>query len=160
MNDESSRREPPRSEEGAKWVSVGFSWNSLRPALLESIEGLIVDMGARTARERIVGESKALLQQGVAAVKERLRREGLKNEQIEAAVLKSHAESAREHAAERKTQAEAEGIELKNSINRLRLVIGVALAVIAVEPGEDGSAALQELERLASTLDAIGATII
>lgn len=147
---------PAYRAEGKEFAAVGFKWANVRVSLLQSIDALMLEMRPQCARDRILDESKDLLQEGVNAVKARLRREEATNEQIHAAVRKSDAEVARERADERKVHAEAASIELRNSINRLRLVIGVSLAVTAVE-GEVG--AQQELERLLVTLDSIAKTL-
>jgi hypothetical protein len=138
--------------EGRDFTSAGFTWDTLRVNLLESIETVMSEMRRPSVRQKVAEESKELLREGVNAVKARLIREGLTNEQIQAAVRKSDAESARELAAERKTHAEAASIEIRNAIDRLRLVIGMSLAVAAAEGTSHATA---ELNALLKTLDAI-----
>lgn len=69
--------------------------------------------------------------------KERLARAGLENAKIEAEVAEIYAKRERELAEARKAHADADAKEFKNSIERLRLMLGATKAMLIGEKGKE-----------------------
>lgn len=111
-------------------------WMRLQGKLLQTLEKILEhvvdpDRGL-TLREEGQRFTSALL----GHCRERLARAGLENEKIEAELHKIYAESEGALAAARKTNAEADALELQTAIQRFKFSLVLAKGLIVSDSSE------------------------
>lgn len=125
---EEGRRALPGPAEGSdpqtspiqKLSRSGEGMSPRLQAALDHVLNSIVDPEqGTTVRE----ETQALIAESVQNLKDRLKRQGLENEEIKARVTKLLAEVEKERALTAKTRAETEAISLATKARKLRLLL-------------------------------------
>ena len=93
----------------------------LQAALDHVLDSVIDTRRQSTVRE----EAQNLISESIRHLKERLKKQGLENQEIEARVVKLLAEAEKEKAVAAKTRAEAEKLGFATIVRKLRLLIEV-----------------------------------
>jgi hypothetical protein len=115
-------------------------WARLRTKFLGAIDQLLDTVVDDKSNATVRDEAKNLATALLADAKARLAKSGWENDQIAAHVEKTYAEIETIRASARKVNAEAQSIELQNSVKKLRLLIMATNALMAGET--DGEAVL------------------
>ena len=97
----------------------------LQTALNLVLDSVIDQKRQTTIRE----EAQGLISESIQHIKERLKKQGLENEEIAARIAKLLAEAEREKAIAAKTRAETEHIEFATIVKKLRLLLEVQRAM-------------------------------
>ena len=111
-------------------------WAQLREKFLSSVERLL-DTVVTSENETVADLGKGLFEAGVSALRARLDREGLQNEEIEAKVLKIYSERERNLAEARKISAEADKITFETNRKRLLTAMRLHKAMLVGEKGDE-----------------------
>lgn len=104
---------------------------ALLPRLQGALEGLLDSVADHRSQATVREEAQELLSHSIQHLKDRLNRPGLENEEIAARAAKLLAEAEASKADAAKTQAEANEIELRTLVRRIRLVIEAEKAMTA-----------------------------
>lgn len=111
-------------------------WEGVGPRLqaaLNHVLDTVVDTGSgTTARE----EAQTLISESIQHLKERLKKQGLENEEIFARVAKLLAEAEKEKSIAAKNRAQADALEFATIMRKLRMPLEVQKAM--AEEGLDG----------------------
>jgi hypothetical protein len=97
----------------------------LQMALTHVLDSVIDKQQQSTVRE----EAQQLISESIQHLKERLKKQGLENEEIAARVVKLLAEAEKEKAIAAKTRAESEKLEFATIVRKLRLLLEVQRAM-------------------------------
>ena len=97
----------------------------LQLALNHVLDSVIDTKQKTTVRE----EAQNVISESIQHLKDRLKKQGLENEEIAATVTKLLAEAEREKAMAAKTRAEAEKLEFATIVKKLRLLLEVQRAI-------------------------------
>lgn len=97
----------------------------LQTALVHVLDSVVDSQKQSTVRE----EAQTLISESLAHLKERLKKQGLENAEIEARVVKLLAEAEKEKAMAAKTRAESEKLEFATIVRKLRLLLEVQRAM-------------------------------
>lgn len=97
----------------------------LQSALNHVLDSVIDHKQQSTVRE----EAQNLISESIQHLKERLKTQGLANEEIAARVVKLLAEAEKEKAVAAKTRAETEKLEFATIVRKLRLLLEVQRAI-------------------------------
>lgn len=97
----------------------------LQTALVHVLDSVVDSQKQTTVRE----EAQTLITESLAHLKERLKKQGLENAEIEARVVKLLAEAEKEKAMAAKTRAESEKLEFATIVRKLRLLLEVQRAM-------------------------------
>jgi len=97
----------------------------LQIALNHVLDTVIDTKRRSTVRE----EAQNLISESIQHLKERLKKQGLENEEIAARVAKLLAEAEKERAVAAKTRAEVEALEFATIVRKLRLLLEVQRAI-------------------------------
>lgn len=97
----------------------------LQTALVHVLDSVVDSQKQSTIRE----EAQTLISESLAHLKERLKKQGLENAEIEARVVKLLAEAEKEKAMAAKTRAESEKLEFATIVRKLRLLLEVQRAM-------------------------------
>lgn len=93
---------------------------------LEHVLDSVVDTHNKTS---VREEAQHLISESIQHLKDRLKRQGLENEEIAARVVKLLAEAEREKAVAAKTRAESDRLEFATIVRKLRLLLEVQRAL-------------------------------
>jgi hypothetical protein len=99
--------------------------NRLQMALNHVLDSVIDTRQQSTVRE----EAQNLISESILHLKERLKRQGLENEEIAARVVKLLAEAEKDKAIAAKTRAESDKLEFATIVRKLRLLLEVQRAI-------------------------------
>jgi hypothetical protein len=97
----------------------------LQTALQHVLDTVIDTRRQTTVRE----EAQNLISESIQHLKDRLKKQGLENEEIGARVTKLLAEAEKERAIAAKTRAETESLEFATIVRKLRLLLEVQRAI-------------------------------
>ena len=105
---------------------VGESMGTrLQMALNHVLDSVIDTRQKTTVRE----EAQNLISESIQHLKQRLKKQGLENEEISARVVKLLAEAEKEKAIAAKTRAESDKLEFATIVRKLRLLLEVQRAI-------------------------------
>jgi hypothetical protein len=97
----------------------------LQTALVHVLDSVVDAQKQTTVRQ----EAQTLISESLAHLKERLKKQGLENAEIEARVVKLLAEAEKEKAIAAKTRAESDKLEFATIVRKLRLLLEVQRAL-------------------------------
>lgn len=123
-------------------------WLRFRTKFIEAIDGLLDSVVDHDKGTTLREESRKFQSALLDLARARLARAGLENERIEAEIRKLYAQMENETAQARRVNAEADAIEFKTSLARLRLVLGAAKAMLMGEEGEESIILAKRLDAM------------
>jgi hypothetical protein len=145
-------------EEEPKFVRIEIEglhhekWYHLRTkfirAVHKTLDTVIDHENSSTLRDEAKKFTAELLNYGKA----KLQRAGLENEELMAQVDLLYSQGEKELAEARKLNAEAEALEIRNSIRRLKLSIGGMKALMIGETGKEEILFLKQMDQFLEIL--------
>jgi hypothetical protein len=146
------------NEKGTKFLHIEFEginnekWYHLRTkfirAVHKTLDTVIDHENSSTFRDEAKKFTTELLHYGKA----KLQRAGLENEEIMAQVDLLYSQKEKELAEARKLNAEAEALEIRNNIRKLKLSIGGMKALMIGETGEEEILFLRQMDQFLELL--------
>jgi hypothetical protein len=131
-------------------------WAKLRPKLIEAIESLLdfeIDAENHTS---IKVEAQKMVSSLLDNVKSRLNKPGIENQKILAEIDETYTRKQKTVAETRKINAEADSIEVKNKIRKLKLKLAaIELAIKIGNPGEEGLIIMKQIENFRNALSVL-----
>lgn len=131
-------------------------WKKLKPKLIEAmtkfLDVIIDNENDTTIREEAKKFTSALLDYG----KQKLNKAGIDNEKTLAEIDLLYSQKEKEVAEARKIHAEADALEIENTIKRLKLsLIGVKLLMVG-ENGNEEAIFLKQVDEFLRAIEEMG----
>jgi len=131
-------------------------WKQLRHKLILTIDNFLDATIDYENNSSIRDEARKLTSALIDNAKGRLKKPGLENEKLIAEIDNLYLKKEREIAETRKINAQADELEFRNALRRLRLSLGMAKAMMLGEPSEENLLLSQQLDAFIEILNEEG----
>jgi hypothetical protein len=128
-------------------------WRKLKSKLFNAIDQLLDSTIDHERNTTVREEVKQFTSAALDYARQRLAKQGLENDRIEAEVFQLYAERERTLAEARKINAEADEQELQTRVKKLRLILSATKIILISEPGEEAILFGKEIDRFLQALN-------
>lgn len=133
-------------------------WAKLRPKLIKTVNDVLDTVIDESREATVRTEAKEFTSALLDFAKQRLRKEGLEAEKIEAEVRKLHADMQMGLAEARERHARADHCEFDLKVKKLRLALSLTKAQLIGDEGEEAIVFGRQIDELLKLLKELSAT--